>query len=225
MADEQRFSSGYGARGQVTTERVGGHDAEVSQPRELTWDRMKRRAMEALFALVGVPLLLGPWSLVVYVPLYLERALYAVADWFDIEAHVDRLSMACLGALVFVALIVAPDAAMVWWPFAWQRSAVTVRGLLWPAFWPRVVPVVLLIGGILWFRVATQRQVVQRLPNDVPVLISRRIYDPRSALNAALDAPHPANLDHAMALAVQRPRYVPVDLIPRNPVLEVDYGE
>ena len=69
MADEQRFSSGYGARGQVTTERVGGHDAEVSQPRELTWDRMKRRAMEALFALVGVPLLLGPWSLVVYVPL------------------------------------------------------------------------------------------------------------------------------------------------------------
>ena len=87
------------------------------------------------------------------------------------------------------------------------------------------VPAVALIGGILWFRVATQRQVVQRLPNDVPVLISRRIYDPRSALNAALDAPHPANLDHAMALAVQRPRYVPVDLIPRNPVLEVDYGE
>ena len=145
MTDDGMRGGLLGGAGQRTTERVGGHDAEVSQPRELTWDRMKRRALEALFVLVGVPLLMGPWALVVYVPLYLERVAYAVADWFDLDIEVNRLSMACFGLLVGLALLVAPDSLLSWWPFWWQRSAASFRGLLWPGFWPAAIPVVLLL--------------------------------------------------------------------------------
>ena len=147
MASDESVRGGFlGGAGQRTSERVGGHDAEVSQPRELTWDRMKRRAAEALFLLLCVPLLLGPWALVVYVPLYLERIAYAAARWFNLWLdEVDRVSMACIGVLILLALVFVPDAALVWWPFAWQRSAESLRGLLWPGWWPAAIPFALLL--------------------------------------------------------------------------------
>jgi len=91
------------------------------------------------------------------------------------------------------------------------------------------IPAVALIALVLWFRVATQRRVVQKLPADVPVLIERRIYDPRSTVNLSLDAAHAPSIDHGQALALGRTQYTQVELKPRfpvapaQPVLEVDY--
>jgi len=134
-----------GGPGQRTSDRAGGYDAEVRQPRVLTWDRMKRRAAEALFLLLVVPLFVGPWALVVYIPLLTERGILALAGWLNIEVDVDRVSMLCLSLLTFAVVALAPDALLSWWPFPGQQSRASWRGLLWPARWPGAIPLIILL--------------------------------------------------------------------------------
>jgi len=134
-----------GGPGQRTSDRAGGYDAEVRQPRVLTWDRMKRRAAEALFLLLVVPLLIGPWALVVYVPLLMERGILALASWLEIDVETDRVSMLCLALFTFAVVALAPDALLSWWPFPGQVSRASWRGLLWPSRWPGTIPLVILL--------------------------------------------------------------------------------
>lgn len=191
MSDDARLAS-IGAPGMRTGDKSGGgRDPDFAQPIDNTRSRMLRRAIEALWLLIGVPLLLGPWVLVVYVPRYLERAAYAVGDWFGIEVEVNRFSMACLGALVLVALLVVPDPLLLWWPFWWQRGAATFRGILWPAWWAASIPVVLLL------RIAPVVVSLAMWP-EVWYLDQRQrqeTVDPtRSSM--AYDTVHPANVEY-----------------------------
>jgi hypothetical protein len=81
-----------------------------------------------------------------------------------------------------------------------------------------VITVVLLL--VFAARHVVGRRVVQTLPPMRPVLIDRRVYDPRSAAIVALDVDYEPSLDQARALAAARPRReapaICVQLVPSN---------
>ena len=170
MSDETWGVHGIGGPGQRTTDHAGGRDPDFRQPIDNTLCLMLRRALEAAYLLLVAPLLAGPWALVVYVPALVEAVLLALRDWLHEDGDdPDRFSMLALGALVFAALIAAPDELLAWWPWAWQRSQASWRGVLWPAWWPAAVPVLALVRLALltvpvyawretWYLTQRQRQ-------------------------------------------------------------------
>ena len=122
--------------GQRTTQRVDERDERIEAWRHAR-DNALRRCVEVAWVVVAVPMIAGPWVLVVYVPWAYERAVLAADRWFgfdDIE-RVDRRSLLALGALTALALALIPDELMGWWPFAWQRSHADWLWLLMHPLW------------------------------------------------------------------------------------------
>lgn len=118
-------AGGFGTRGQVTTERVGG------------WDEIKIALRNTLIlaalqfasiALLGLATLVaGPWSLVVLIP----ASLSFILRWFDV-IQLSKLQFVGIALLVVILLFVVPEAALIWWPWIWQISKASAWGLLLP---------------------------------------------------------------------------------------------
>jgi hypothetical protein len=136
---------GSGPR-QITHERVGGWDEVVIAIRDTLLLGGIAAARVLFVALLS--LLAGPWALVVLVPLGAER----VALWLAVDDDPElwtRQALAAACVLVFVVLLVVPDAALVWWPWRWQATRASWWGVWWPAWWPRLIPALVLVRTLV----------------------------------------------------------------------------
>lgn len=151
MTDEGRL--GLTTAGQRTTEAVGGSSERHEALRHVR-DLVLRRFAEVAFYALWVPLLAGPWALVVYVPWVFDATMRALGRWlWDEDSGVNRASLLALGVAVALALAVTPDELLVWWPFRWQTQHADWLGL-------RMHPLWLLLRGVLLVApIAARREV------------------------------------------------------------------
>jgi hypothetical protein len=144
VTEDGQKNGGILARGQITTETVGGW-AEIRIAIRDTLILAAIAAARTAFVLV-VTLLAGPWALIVLAP----QALRAIVAWFEPDwSDWDRYTLAVWGIVPLVALALLPDAALFWWPWRWQVNRATWWGLLWPQSWPAVIPSVVLLRCVL----------------------------------------------------------------------------
>lgn len=139
-----------GRPGQRIEEHAGGRGADYDLPRVNTWDRMRRRAAEVVYLALWVPALAGPWCLVIYVPLIIERAALAAGHWLRVEVEVDRWSLVAIAALVIVALVMLPEAALSWWPFRWQIDRASWHWLRMHPLWVLLRAVAIVAPLVAW---------------------------------------------------------------------------
>lgn len=133
-----------GAPGQRTAERTGGSEERRLALKE-TLALILRRCIEVAWLLLAVPLLAGPWILVYYVPAAYNAMALRFARWMDpVDApdRVDPMTLLAFAALTLGVLLVLPDGALAWWPFAWQRSRAD-----W--YWLRMHPLALVLRAVL----------------------------------------------------------------------------
>jgi hypothetical protein len=146
---------GITTAGQRTSEAVGG-SGERGEAIRHTRDLFLRRLLEVAFLALWVPLIAGPWCLAVYVPIAFDRFVNRAGVWLGLagdrtraEEYVYRASLLCVGIAVALGLLVLPGWALAWWPWRWQASAESWRGLLWPRWWMAAVPSFVLIRAVL----------------------------------------------------------------------------
>jgi hypothetical protein len=77
----------------------------------------------------------------------LERAWFWLCGDSDSEWH--NQTRALWGAVALGLLLLLPDAALFWWPFRWQATRASWWGVLWPAWWPRGIPIVAALRGVV----------------------------------------------------------------------------
>jgi hypothetical protein len=166
MPDDNGWGSGPR---QIAHEKVGGWDDIVVALRD-TFVLGVIAALEAAFVLFAT-LLAGPWSLLALFPLGLERVALWVTD--ADEQPWPRQALIGWGLVAALLLLIVPDAALVWWPWRWQATRESWWGLLWPARWPRVVPALVLLRGVILAAVVRAWSevwyLVQRLRREVLV--------------------------------------------------------
>lgn len=163
MSDEDGRLSGLIGAGQRVVEHAGGK-GERGEAIRHTLDLAMRRFIAVAWLVLVVPILVGPWVLVVYVPWAYDVASAALRRWLGYEGETSRESLLALGALVLLALLLLPDAAWAWWPWAWQIGRETWHWLRMPTAW-LLVRVVLVIGPISAWRWAVthldNRQIIE----------------------------------------------------------------
>jgi len=163
MSDEDGRLGGLIGAGQRVVEHAGGKGERVEAIRH-TLDLAARRFIAVAWLVLVVPILVGPWVLVVYVPLLFERGVDAARDWLGYEGETSRESMLALGALVLLALLLLPDAALSWWPWRWQIGRETWHWLRMPTAW-LLVRAVLVIGPLAAWQKAVShldnRQIIE----------------------------------------------------------------
>jgi hypothetical protein len=161
---------GFFRAGQSTKESVGGWQEIQIAIR----DTLILSLVAALHSAFVLPLTLiaGPWALLVVVPWAVEEAVRWLRDRDDLDRwhNTDRAGIA---ALVAVALLLVQDAALIWWPWRWQASRESWWGVMWPARFPAVVPVVVLLRAVtlraLVSAWAPVHHLVQRLIGEIRV--------------------------------------------------------
>jgi hypothetical protein len=151
MAQDDGSMAGLFGEGQRTIEYAGGAGERAETIRHAR-DMVVRRFIEVAFFVLWVPLIAGPWCLVWYIPWLFDRALLKSGEWLDLvqerttsEELTYRLSLACIGVGVGVLLLVLDDSLLFWWPWRWQATRESLRGLLWPCWWWQSIPSVFLI--------------------------------------------------------------------------------
>jgi hypothetical protein len=148
---------GITTAGQRTSESVGGGQERNESIRH-TRDLLLRRIIEATFVALWVPLITGPWCLILYVPRAVDCAVRAVSRWLGwgaertrAEEYTYRISLTCIGIAVGLGLFVLDDAALCWWPWRWQIARTSLRGLLWPGWWRAAIPSFVILRAIAVF--------------------------------------------------------------------------
>ncbi len=155
MTDGGRF--GMLGAGQRTVEVAGGGQERNESIRH-TRDLLLRRIIEVTFIALWVPLIAGPWCLVMYAPWTVDCAVRAVSRWLGWEAertraeeYTYRISLTCIGIAVGLGLFVLDDMALCWWPWRWQIARTSMRGLLWPGWWRAAIPSFVILRAIAVF--------------------------------------------------------------------------
>lgn len=87
MSDEDGRLSGLIGAGQRVVEHAGGK-GERGEAIRHTLDLATRRFIAVAWLVLVVPILVGPWVLVVYVPLLFERGVDTSPGWSGTELYI-----------------------------------------------------------------------------------------------------------------------------------------
>jgi hypothetical protein len=155
MSDEEHGRLGFVGAGQRTSDRTGGwEDYHLAVRQSLALG--VRRVIEVVWLAIIVPLLGGPWVLAYYLPVAAQFVAHTIGAWMGWggirsrrKERLQRVGMVVFGLAIVAALAVVDDVVLCWWPYRWQASLSSARGILWPTRIPALVPYCVLLRCVL----------------------------------------------------------------------------